>query len=178
MNTQAVEEQVDYPVLETDRFILRMFEARDLETAYRLFNDADVQKFLSPKNRRTREQLEISLKNFVGRWTERGFGLWCVTEKHIGEMIGYCGFQHFEQTEDVEIVFGYLKEYWGKGAATEALQACLDYGMEKLAFEKIFAATNPENIGSIRVLEKSGMSFLERELHYEMETVIYSITKT
>jgi RimJ/RimL family protein N-acetyltransferase len=178
MKTQMVEEKIVYPVLETDRFILRMFEAKDLEAAYTLFNDADVQKYLSPKNRRTREQLEISLKNFVGRWTERGFGLWCVTEKNIGEMIGYCGFQNFEQTEEVEIVFGFLKEHWGKGAATEALQACLNYGMEKLAFEKILAVTNPENIASIRVLEKSGMAFLEKELHYEMETVIYSIAKT
>lgn len=178
MKTQAVEKQIDYPVLETDRFILRMFVAKDLDPAYRLFNDEDVQKYLSPKNKRTREQLEISLKNFIGRWTQRGFGLWCVTEKPIGEMIGYCGFQNFEQTEDVEIVFGYLKEHWGKGAATEALKACLNYGMEKLGFEKIFAVTNPENIGSIRVLEKSGMSFLERDLHYEMETVIYSIEKT
>lgn len=177
MKTQAVEKKIDYPVLETDRFILRMFEARDLETAYRLFNDADVQKYLSPKNRRTREQLGVMLENFVRYWSEKGFGLWCVTEKHIGEMIGYCGFQNFEKTENVEIVFGYLKEYWGKGAATEALCACLNFGMDKLSFNKIFAVTNPENIGSIRVLEKSGMSFLEREFHYGMETVIYSVSK-
>jgi [ribosomal protein S5]-alanine N-acetyltransferase len=177
MRTQAVGKRLEHPVIETDRLFLRMFEARDLEAAHRLFNDGEVQKYLSPKNRRTREQLEASLKKFVGRWDERGFGLWCVTEKHCGEMIGYCGFQNFEQTADVEIVFGYLKEYWGKGVATEALKACLNFGMEKLSFEKIFAVTNPANIGSIRVLEKSGMSFLEREFHYGMETVIYSISK-
>ena len=177
MKIQAVERQVDYPVLETGRLLLRMFEARDLEAAYRLFNDADVQKYLSPKNRRNREQLKVLLEKIVRYWRERGFGLWCVTEKHCGEMIGYCGFQYFEKTENVEIVFGYLKEYWGKGAATEALKACLNFGMEKLSFDKIFAVTNPENIGSIRVLEKSGMTFLKREFHSEMETVIYSISK-
>ncbi len=177
MRTQAVEKHPEYPVIETDRLLLRMFEAKDLEAAYKLFNDADVQKYLSPQNRRTREQLEISLKKFVGRWKERGFGMWCVTEKHIGKMIGYCGFQSFEQTADVEIVFGYLKEFWGKGVATEALQACLNFGMEKMSFEQIFAVTNPANMGSIRVLEKSGMSFLKREFHYGMETVIYSISK-
>lgn len=177
MKSQAVEKQFGYPVIETDRLLLRMFDEKDLEAAYRLFNDSDVQKYLSPKNRRTREQLCVLLKNVVRYWSGKGFGLWCVTEKHIGEMIGYCGFQNFENTENVEIVFGYLKEHWGKGVATEALKACLDYGIETLSFEKIFAVTNPENIGSIRVLEKSGMSFLERDLHYEMETVIYSISK-
>lgn len=97
METQGVEKQFDYPVLETDRFILRMFEAKDLETAYRLFNDADVQKYLSPKNRRTREQLEVLLETFVGYWRIKGFGLWCATEEHIGEMIGYCGFQNLKR---------------------------------------------------------------------------------
>lgn len=177
MKSQAVKKQFVYPIIETNRLLLRMFEEKDLETAYKLFNDSDVQKYLSPKNRRTREQLCVLLKKAVSYWSEKGFGLWCVTEKHIGEMIGYCGFQTFEKTENIEIVFGYLKEHWGKGLATEALKACLDYGIEKLSLEKIFAVTNPENIGSIRVLEKAGMNFLNKENHYEMDTVIYSISK-
>lgn len=177
MRVQAVKKQIFNPVIKTERLCLRMFEARDLDAAYKLFNDQDVQKFLSPKNKRTRRQLEILLKNVVGYWSDKGFGLWCVTEKHIGEMIGYCGFQQFDKTENVEIVFGFLKEYWGRGFATEAASACLIFGFEKLSFKKIFAATNPENVASIRVLEKTKMTFVKKEFHYEMETVIYSISK-
>lgn len=177
MVIQAVKESLDYPAIETDRLFLRMFEAKDLEAAYLLFNDSDVQKYLSPKNRRTRQQLKVLLKNAVRYWREKGFGLWCVTEKHIGEMIGYCGFQNFDETGEVEIVFGFLKEHWGRGFATEAATVCLQFGFEKLNFKKIFAATNPENVASLRVLEKAEMTFVKNESHYEMETVIYSISK-
>ncbi len=174
---QAVREKLDYPAIETDRLFLRMFEAKDLEAVYALFNDSEVQKYLSPKNRRTRRQLEVLLEKNFRYWNDKGFGLWCVTEKRIGEMIGYCGFQRFDKSEDVEIVFGFLKENWGRGFATEAATACLKFGFEKLYFKKIFAATNPENIASLRVLEKTEMTFLKKEFHYEMETVIYSISK-
>lgn len=172
---QEVEYVGVYPVLETGRLILRMFEPKDLNTAYRLFNDPEVQKYLSPKNRRNLEQVAKLLKNSVGHWKKRGYGLWCVSEKINDEMIGYCGFQKFDKTENVEIVFGYIKESWGKGFATEAANSCFDFGFEKLSFKRIFAVTDPRNTASLRVLEKSGMTFLKKESHYEMKTVIYSI---
>ena len=155
-----------------------MFEFKDIDNTYKLFNDPEVQKYLSPKNRRNREQLEELLKNSVGYWERRGYGLWCVCEKSNDEMVGYCGFQKFDNTENVEIVFGYVKESWGKGFATEAATASFDYGFEKLLFENIFAVTDPRNIASLRVLEKSGMTFLKKESHYEMETLIYSISSS
>ncbi len=174
---QEVENPDVYPVLETGRLVLRMFEPKDLDTAYRLFNDPEVQKYLSPRNRRNLEQVAKLLKNSTGHWKKRGFGLWCISEKTNGEMIGYCGFQKFEKTENVEIVFGFVKESWGKGFATEAAAACFDYGFEKLQLKQIFAVTDPRNTASLRVLEKSGMIFLKKESHYEMETVTYSISR-
>lgn len=89
------------------------------------------------------------------------------------KVIGYSGFQYFEKTSNVEILFGYFKEFWSGGLATEAGNACLRYGFEELSFEKVFAATHPENTASQYVLEKLGMNFEDRSKYYLMDSVIY-----
>lgn len=176
IETPARIAKYELPLIETERLRLRMFEARDLDSAWRLFNDEQVQKYLSPGNRRTREHLQITLHNLVGRWKERGFGLWCVAEKNLGVMSGYCGFQYLDQTPAIEIVFAFHENAWGKGFATEAAKAALRYGFENLQLEKVFAATHPENTASRRVLEKIGMAFKERATHYEIDAVTYLIS--
>ncbi len=169
--------QTVYPVIETERLLLRMFRAEDLDAVYHLFNDADVQKYLSVENKRTREQLKTTLENLVSRWDERGFGMWCVTEKKTGEIAGYCGFQYFDNMPQVEIVFAFLKSFWGSGFATEAAKACLRFWFDELTSKEMFAATSPDNHASLRVLEKIGMCYVEQSARYRMKLVTYSISR-
>lgn len=169
--------EFNLPLIETERLLLRMFEARDLDFAFRLFNDDEVQKYISPENRRTREQMKVALQNFVKRWQERGFGLWCVSEKSGGKMFGYGGFQYFDRTTDVEVLFAFSRNFWGKGFATETAKACLRFGFEELRLEKIFAAVHFQNTASRRVLEKIGMTYEKREPHYGVDTIVYVISR-
>lgn len=67
MDVQEPKEQSVYPIIETERLLLRMFRDEDLDAVYHLFSDADVQKYLSVENKRTREQVKVNLKNFVRR---------------------------------------------------------------------------------------------------------------
>ncbi len=176
MKTQTPKEQTVYPVIETERLLLRI-RAEDLDTIYCLFSDADVQKYFSVENKRTHEQLRTTLKNFVSRWKGRGFGLRCVTEKKTGEIVGYCGFQYFDNMPQVEIVFAFLKKFWLKGFATEAAKACLRFWFEEMNWDQVFAATSPKNLASLRVLEKIGMSYVEKSDHYQMELVTHLISR-
>jgi len=178
MVSPAYIKQFNLPLIKTERLSLRMFEIYDFNSAFKLFNDEEVQKYLSPENRRNRKQIKVTLKKMFERWKERGFGIWCVSEKHSGEMFGYCGFQYFDQTLNVEIVFAFLKDFWGKGFATEAANACLKFGFEELLFEKVFAVTHPENTSSCRVLEKIGLVFVDESIHYGIDTLTFSISRT
>lgn len=177
MKEQGLTTIENAPVIETERLFLRLFEDGDLDAAYKLFSDAEVQKYLSPKNRRTREQLKVSLKKFAGHWAERGFGILCITKREKDEMIGYCGFQYFDGTEDVEIIFAVRKEFWQNGFATEAAKECLRFGFENLNFDKIYAATDPQNLASKAVIKKLGMHYDELSNHYEMKLAVFSITR-
>ena len=178
MEKQALHKIIDCPLIETERLLLRLFEAADLDTAYIIFNDADVQKYLSAKNKRSREKMEVLLNKSVNYWQTRGFGMLCVADKTTNKMIGYCGFQTFDGTSNIEIGFGFLKDCWGKGIATEAAKACLKFAFENLSLEKIYAATVSENIASQKVLEKINMKYDEKTIHYEMDLLLFSISRS
>lgn len=78
------------------------------------------------------------------------------------EFIGWCGFHkidfqaHF--TPAIEIGWRFSSKYWGKGYATEAAKACLEFGFDELGLSEIVSFTVPQNLRSIRVMEKIGLT--------------------
>jgi RimJ/RimL family protein N-acetyltransferase len=59
--------------------------------------------------------------------------------------------------DEVDLGYRFLPQYWGRGLATEASVVCLAYGFDVLGLERIIGITMPENLASMRVLEKVGM---------------------
>lgn len=57
-----------------------------------------------------------------------------------------------------EVGYRFMKQYWGKGIGTEAAKACVEFARRDLKISKLVALIIPENIGSIRVAEKIGMT--------------------
>jgi RimJ/RimL family protein N-acetyltransferase len=102
-----------------------------------------------------------------------GFAPFAVVELGSGRVIGECGLQLLEEGPEVELGYKLGREFRGRGYATEASRASLDYGFEQLGLERIVAVAWPENAASIRVMEKAGMTFARRGHHYGHETVVY-----
>jgi ribosomal-protein-alanine N-acetyltransferase len=107
------------PEIETERLRLRMFRPDDAETFHRLWNDAEVMKYIvgwSP----SLEESRAVMTRFIRRWRENGFGQWAVVLKEEGKIIGYVGFKQLDKTEEVELLYGIDKPYWNRGYTTEA----------------------------------------------------------
>ena len=92
-------------------------------------------------------------------------------------MIGYSGFQYLDNTPQLEVLFGFLKDYWGHGFATEAANACLRFGFEELRCSKVYAVTHPENRASRCILEKVGMAFDKKSEHYRIDSITYKVSR-
>lgn len=100
--------------------------------------------------------------------------------KHNMEFIGWSGLAYLPEFDAIDLGYRFLPEYWGKGLATEASLAILDYGFNTLNIETIIAIAMPENRASTRVMEKVGMRF-DKLAPYDpgMEDVAwYSMTKS
>ena len=161
------------PEIETARLRLRHFTLEDLGDLFRLYSDPEVMKYLSL---RTSEQTQASLHKHITQWLEYNFGMWAVIYKQSGIMIGRCGLSFLENTRDVELGDLFDKDYWNKGLATEASVATLNYGFREVELSKIVAIANPENIASIRVIQKVGMQFQKNAHYYNQDVVYYAIS--
>lgn len=167
-----------FPQIETERLILRTYRPDDLATVYDLCSDPHVTRFFHESYTVDRADILASLPRRRKRWQTQGFGQLGVFEKSAERLIGFCGLQFLDETTEVEIYYGFFKDVWGRGFATEAANAVLRFGFENVNLEQIVAATHHENIASHKVLHKIGMtrSETEREI-YGIKAVFFSLSR-
>jgi [ribosomal protein S5]-alanine N-acetyltransferase len=111
----------------------------------------------------TRAYLDRNLKH----WDEHGFGLWMLRDT-AGLVAGRCVLRHLdvEGVDEVELGYGLHAAYWGRGLATEVARELLRLGRTELRRPTLVAVTRPTNLGSQRVLIKTGLAY-ERDVTYE-----------
>jgi len=165
-----------FPQIETERLLLRTYKTDEMEKVYELSSDRDVTKHFPPYFTINKEEVLASLPTRLYRWRTQGFGQFGVFGKTDEDLIGYCGFQYLDRTEAVEIYYGFFKNHWGKGFATEAARAAVRFGFEQVKLPKIAAVTHPDNIESQNVLRKLGFKGGESAEFYQMPVVYYEIT--
>lgn len=150
--------QIGSPLIETARLKLRLPATDDKESIHAIWSDPEVTKFIPVILFKTPEEIAEFIQLSLQRWQERGFGIFAVTLKDTGEMVGYCGLQYLDNTPEVEIYYGFSTDVWNKGMATEAAKAVLRFGFEALNLDSIAAITLPANTASQNVLEKIGLT--------------------
>ena len=166
-------------ILETKRLLLRRQRIEDLDDLWALYCDPEITKYIpdAPRSRaEAKEELEWHM-NGHPRFPE--LGLWATIHKETGKFVGRCGLLPWtiDGQNEVEVAYTIAREYWGQGLASEAAQAILNYGFEHLNLLRLISLIDSENIASLKVAEKIGMTF-EKEARDELGTfLVYSITK-
>ena len=159
---------MDYPIiLETERLIFRQHVTGDLDAFCAMEMDPDVRRYVGGKPR-TREEAE---KRFLGNLkpvTDR-LSMWATIFKPENSYIGRCGvFPHFKPDGGVFGGEGALglyiaKAYWGRGFATEAGGAFIQFGFNVLKLNRIITAIDTRNDVSVHVIEKIGFKLISTE---------------
>jgi len=150
-------------VLDTPRLRLREFSLDDDTFILELLNEPGFVRFIGDKGVRTvsdaRDYLE---KGPMESYRRNGFGLYAVCVRGIEGMapVGMCGLVKRAGLHDPDIGFAFLARHWGKGYAAESAAAILEHGTRVLQLPRIVAITSPDNMGSIAVLEKIGLTFV------------------
>ena len=135
-----------------------MFTHDDLQIMYRLSTDPDVIKYADTPARDMAEVKQRLEEGPLADYKKYGYGRFAVELKETGEVIGFCGVKYLPEIDLSEVGYRYLKEYWGRGIGTEAAGVCVEFARDDLKIKKLIALIVPENIASIRVAEKLGMS--------------------
>jgi RimJ/RimL family protein N-acetyltransferase len=149
-------------ILETDRLLLRKYVEEDAEAFFELNSDPRVLRFVPDKQLLNVEQArQILIDHPIADYRKRGFGRGACILKSTGEQIGFAGLKYLEELGEVDVAYRLLPAFWGQGLATEAALASVRYGFATLGLKRIIGLAMPENIASIRVLEKAGLCYTE-----------------
>lgn len=143
------------PMLRTERLQLRSLTLKDSDTIFSYFSQPEMTKFYGMEPFQTKIEADKFIKDFMDDYN--CLYRWGIVEKETNRLIGTCGFHAIsEKHQRAEIGYEIDIPYWGKGYATEAIEALVQFGFEGMNFYRIGANVYPENIGSRKVLEKVG----------------------
>ena len=150
--------------LQTDRLTLTPFAKADQAELHALFTDPDVRRYLMDDMIVEETWTTDVVEKSIAMFQDLGYGLWAVRETGQRPVIGFCGYWRFEHLKHpLQLMYGLLPAWWGRGLATEAARAGLNYGFDTVGFTEIIAATDPPNLASVRVMERLGMTHLETD---------------
>lgn len=145
-----------FPVLTTERLLLRQLRLSDAADVLLFRSDPHVQRYNGP----VYESLEDARASIQETYTEleKQEGIsWAVTLKQEDRAIGHFGFHSWNQYHRrAEVGYDLARAYWGQRIASEALRAILRFGFERLNLNHIYAGTIADNHESVRLLENIG----------------------
>lgn len=145
-----------YPIVETERLLLRPVTLDDLEAMFDYVSDKDNTRYTFPTN----QSLEETKNNIAQFYLANPLGRWGIELKSNGKFIGTIDLHKIDSVLK-KAAIGYIinKKYWNQGLATEANRAVIELAFEKIGMNKLTALHDKNNPASGKVMEKSGMYF-------------------
>ena len=147
----------EFPILETERLLLRAVSAADTPAMFRIMADPQTMRYFGSAPMTEIEQATARIADINKAFQAREGVRWAMVLRESGQYIGSCGFWRLVVShERAEIGYELAPECWGRGLMTEAVGVVLNFGFATLGLHSIEANIHPDNIGSRRVLEKLG----------------------
>ncbi|CAN5674639.1 GNAT family N-acetyltransferase [soil metagenome] len=139
----------------TRRLLLRPVVAGDGHALHsQVYGQSDVMRWLPGGTPLSKERSEAILAALDRHWDDHGYGVWAVTGRADGAVVGQCGFRHIVELGETELFYALGPGHWGKGYATEAARAAIDWARFNTALQRIIAFTKAGHVTSEAVLRK------------------------
>lgn len=164
------------PIVETERLRMRAHTADDFDAVMPMWNDPIVTRFIGGRAY-SGEEVWQRVQRYAGSWVLLGHGFWVIEEKASGRLIGEIGIM--DARRDIDPPFGcdrelgwaLLPEVYGRGYASEALQAVLDWERRVFNAPCLVALIDPDNSRSIKLARKFGFTVRARSNYKTVPTI-------
>jgi ribosomal-protein-alanine N-acetyltransferase len=174
---------ITFPILETERFILRELQTNDAQDYYNYFSDPEVTKYWGYQGPKNVETASKTFARFQNAFIRKEMITWGIANKEDNKIIGTCILNDFIKASMVSLGYNLSRDYWRQGVMTEVLEAVIPYAFNVLDMNRIQAKVMPENIASTKLLSKMGFmneGLLRDFIFGEIitDTLMFSILKT
>ena len=144
-----------FPQLETKNLLLRRLHSTDAGALFDVLADDIVTEFYDDDSFTDISQAIDQIEAWDRAYNNRGCIRWGIAPKDEGFIIGTCGYYGFHTwNRRASIGYELRRSHWRRGIMTEALTAILEFGFGDLELNRIEAVVMPENVASVKMLEK------------------------
>ena len=167
-------------VAETERLIITKFTLDDAQFFIDLVNTPKFKKFIGDRKINTIPKAQQRIKDgHLKNYAQLGYGFYKLLLKSDNNIpIGTCGLTKRENLELPDIGFAMLPEFEGKGFGLESSLAILKLAKDTFKLPKIGAITQNNNVASIKLIEKLGLSFEKMVKPFEDDQELMLFAKT
>ncbi|WP_343550323.1 GNAT family N-acetyltransferase [Pantoea sp.] len=164
--------------LETTRLRLEPFQHAHFDGLRAMENDPEIMRYISNGKVKTPEETRETIERVMQRWQQYGFSWWAICEKESDEVVGAACLQHLANQDGAPLEIGWRlnANHHGKGFATEAAQAIVQFAVEQIGVNYLVAVADPENQASQKVMQRLGMKHKGIETHYDVPCVVYELS--
>ncbi|ERN52413.1 GNAT family N-acetyltransferase [Alkalihalophilus marmarensis] len=146
-----------FPILETERLVLREISKNDAEGIFACFSNKHVTRYYGQDTLKNIEQAETLVEFFANSYKEKRGIRWGIELKGTQGTIGTIGFNAWSpKHKRAEIGYEIHPDHWRKGYTSEAVSKVIDYGFGDLGLTRIGAVVFIENEASNKLLTKMG----------------------
>jgi RimJ/RimL family protein N-acetyltransferase len=149
--------------IDTDRLLLRKYEMTDVDDMFRNWvTDPEASRFWGWKPHENIEETKSLLQGWINDYAKTDNYHWVIVIKKLSEAIGYIYLNEINNDEkSASIHYLVSKKFWNQGIMTEACKVVLAFSFNKIGVTKIHTYHHVENPASGKVMQKSGMHYLE-----------------
>lgn len=164
-------------IFETERLIVRHFTSDDKEIFFAVNGDEEVMLYIRPA--KTKEECDKLLGETISGYKENPYmGRLAAIEKNSRSFVGSFAIIPIPaQPEKIQLGYALLKNFWGKGFATELTKAGISFAFDKLNLDILYGVTEIKNVASQKVLLKSGFKNAGFISEKEKTLNLFSISK-
>ena len=169
-----------WTILETERCIVREITVDDVDRLYEIYGEnAEAFQYAGALYEDPAEEKAYTRDYIDHQYRFREHGIWIVTDKASGQIIGRAGLDNREGYEDAELGYVFAIAFRHKGYAYEVCSAIVEYAANTLGMERLNAFTIRENTDSVRLLKRLGFVFeetvsLNGEKHDRYRKILYN----
>lgn len=163
--------------IETDRLLLRELLFSDVDGLFELESNPNVHLFVGNKPVTHIDECRAYVEFIHKQYKDFGTGRWAVILKETNEFLGWSGIKFItneinNHKDFYEIGYRFIEKHWGKGYATEAGKAFIDYAFNEMKVEALYAYADAGNENSRKILEKLGLRYVN-SFEYEGELEVW-----
>jgi RimJ/RimL family protein N-acetyltransferase len=169
---------MNIPTVQTPHLFLRAWTPDDANTLFDILQEDGILRYFPNQTPPSREKAGEYIADQLSHWAKFDYGHWAVVTQEDGEAVGWSGLEYLPELDETEVAYLLSKRVWGRGYATEAARAAVQFGFETAGLLKIIGLVHPENTGSVRVLEKCGLTFADCITLWGLEMSRYRLQRS